>query len=306
MFTVILFYKYVHISDPESLVASQRLLCRNLGLTGRILIAEEGINGTLEGSADAIEKYCSLLLEDPRMADIQIKKSAGTGKAFPKLLIKARSEIVASHLGSTVDPRTRTGKYLSAEELHAWFESTDEFYIIDMRNDYETRVGMFENSIPSRLANFRFLPEVLNSIRHLQDKKVLTVCTGGVRCEKASAFLIENGFSNVYQLKDGIVTYMEKYPNQHFKGKLYVFDNRILISFNAGSPEHEVIGKCYKCGAPSEHFINCAWDECHLHFICCNTCLTVDGVLQKAVCCSGQCEQQIFLKTVPAASVSAM
>jgi UPF0176 protein len=292
MFTVILYYKYIYIADPKKLVSQQKALCSKLGLTGRILIAHEGINGTLEGTDEAIADYCENLALNPLFEDISIKRSSGTGSAFPKLMVKVRDEIVSSHISKeAIDPNRKTGKYLTSEELHEWFKSAREFYIVDMRNDYETSAGLFENSIPSGLGNFRDLPHVLDSLAHLRDKTVLTVCTGGVRCEKASAFLVENGFSDVYQLKDGIVTYMEKYPNQHFKGKLYVFDQRVLMGFNTESPEHEVIGRCRHCGKSSEHFVNCANDDCHLHFISCEPCM-----VDKLAFCSNTCKEKILVR----------
>ncbi len=287
MFTVILYYKYIEIADPKAMVLEQKKLCTELGLTGRILIAHEGINGTLEGTDEAIAKYCAALLADPLFADINIKKSIGTGNAFPKLMIKARNEIVASHIApEDVNPMRRTAQYITAEELHTWFDSKKEFYIVDMRNGYETDAGLFENSIPSGLGNFRDLPEVLKSLAHLRDKTIVTVCTGGVRCEKASAFLLENDFANVHQLKDGIVTYMERYPNQHFKGKLYVFDQRILMGFNTDAPDHQIVGHCRHCQIQSERFVNCGNDDCHLHFICCENC-SIDGQSW----CSQSCQQ---------------
>jgi UPF0176 protein len=294
MFTVILYYKYTYIADPKKLVAEQKALCAKLGLTGRILVAHEGINGTLEGTDDAIAAYCAELKANPLFADINIKHSTGTGSAFPKLMIKVRDEIVSSHISNeAVDPNRRTGTYLLSEELHDWFESKKEFYIVDMRNTYETDAGLFENSIPSGLGNFRDLPQVLKSLDHLRDKTIVTVCTGGVRCEKASAFLVENGFSDVYQLKDGIVTYMETYPNQHFKGKLYVFDQRVLMGFNTESAEHEIIGRCRHCNAISEHFVNCANDDCHLHFINCEACMT-----NNLAFCSEQCREKVTMIAV--------
>jgi UPF0176 protein len=106
----------------------------------------------------------------------------------------------------------------------------------------------------------------------------VTVCTGGVRCEKASGFLVENDFPNIYQLKGGIVSYMEKYPNQHFLGKLYVFENRIVMGFGDDtSSDYVMVGRCYKCNKPSEHYVNCANLSCHYHFICCEDCVEADG-----------------------------
>lgn len=273
-FTIILFYKYTPIADPKKLMQEQRLLCEKLGMKGRMIIAKEGINGTFEGTDDNIGVYLKDLLSHPQFADIHIKKSTGTGNAFPKLSIKVRSEIVATHLQERdIDPNKVTGKYLTAEELHEWFETGREFYVVDMRNDFEQAVGVFRNSIKSGMGYFRDLPKVLDSLDHLKNKTILTVCTGGVRCEKASGFLVANGFADVYQLYGGIVTYMEKYPGEDFLGSLYVFDNRLVMGFNMDDPEREIIGRCVVCQKPSEHFINCKDGFCHRHFIVCESCL---------------------------------
>lgn len=161
---------------------------------------------------------------------------------------------------------------ITDEELHRWFEEKREFYIVDMRNDYEYASGYFEGSIFSGMHNFFDLESVLSRLDHLKNKTVVTVCTGGIRCEKASGFLVESGFADVYQLLDGIQTYMEKYPNQHFKGKLYVFDGRITVGFNTESPEHEIVGKCMQCGVMCDTYVNCEYDVCHRHYICCMDC----------------------------------
>lgn len=272
-YKVVLYYKYVHIENPEEVKIQQKNLCEKLNLKGRIIIAKEGINGTLEGNSEEIEAYCRKLVAHELFEGVHIKLSEGTGTAFPKLSIKVRTEIVSAHLGNEdVNPNQTTGKYISAEELHDLINSKEEFYIIDMRNDYEHAVGYFDNSILMNMRNFRDLPKALKNIEHLKNKKIVTVCTGGVRCEKASGFLITKGFSNVSQLYGGIVTYMEKYPNDDFLGELYVFDNRIVMGFNLESPKHKVVGKCEHCEKPSTNYINCAYDPCHKHFICCTEC----------------------------------
>lgn len=293
-FEVLLYYKYTKISNPEVLVEEQKALCRKLELKGRIIIAQEGINGTLEGKSVNTQKYIDLLVQDERFKDIDFKRSTGTGNAFPKLKVKLRNEIVSLHLGNEdINPTEITGKYLSPEELHDWFEKRKEFYIIDMRNDYEQQVGYFENSILPGLKNFRDLPKVLPALSELKDKAVLTVCTGGVRCEKASGFLIKNGFTSVYQLYGGIVSYMEKYPNQNFLGKLYVFDNRIVMGFNTDAPEHRIISKCSKCGESSDNYIDCAYLHCkgHRHFLCCKNCMEFEENLY--------CSKNCFIKDNP-------
>jgi UPF0176 protein len=274
-YTIILFYKYVHIENPIGFMREQKKLAGSLGLTGRMIIAEEGVNGTFEGECEKVDEYIKDLLSRPGFEDIHIKRSEGTGSAFPKLSIKVRPEIVATHLPKEedVDPRVTTGRYLTPEELHEWIQSGKKFYIIDMRNDYEQEVGHFKGSIMSGMKNFYDLPAILPSLAHLQDEPIVTVCTGGVRCEKASGFLVKNGFKDVHQLYGGIVSYMEKYPGEDFLGSLYVFDNRLVMSFNMDDPKREIIGTCANCGKKSENFINCTDHFCHRHFIACKACL---------------------------------
>lgn len=270
---VLLFYKYARVENPQDLLASQRALCERLGLKGRILIAEEGINGTLEGTPEACAEYRRELESDSRFAGIHWKRSEGHGKTFPKLVVKVRKDIVANSIaGWEVNPLKETGKRLSPEELKRWYESGEEFEIVDMRNNYEHASGHFEGSKLAPIRNFRDLPAALPSLAPLQKKRVLTVCTGGVRCEKASALLIKNGFEDVWQLDGGIVSYMEKYPNQDFKGKLYVFDNRLTVGFETDAPAHEVIGRCKTCAVATDRYINCKNPDCHLHYISCEEC----------------------------------
>lgn len=274
-YQILLFYKYTDIADPEAEAAKQREMCERLGLKCRSIVAREGLNVTLEGTKEATEQYIQELTQDQRFMDIHFKRSTGTGDAFPKISVKIRPEIVSLHLGDQdIDPNFTTGKYLKPEELHEWFETDKEFYIVDMRNDYEHEVGHFENSILPALRNFRDLPDVLPELESLKDKTVLTVCTGGVRCEKASGYLVNNGFNDVYQLYGGIVSYMEAYPNQNFLGKLYVFDGRVTMGFNTDAPEHQVIGKCHKCGQPADTYTDCAYIHCKQkrHFITCSAC----------------------------------
>ena len=259
-YQVLLYYLYVPIAEPAELVERQRRLCVRLGLKGRILIAAEGLNGTVEGTPAACAEYMAALRQEPGFGEIKFKISPGTGAAFPKLQVRVREEIVTTKLPDpdAVGPLARrTGQYLSAEELYAWIHSNKEFYIVDMRNDYEYAVGHFEGSVLLQgFGNFRELPQVLPQIAHLKGKTVVTVCTGGVRCEKASGVLLEHGFKDVYQLRDGIVTYMEKYPNEDFLGKLYVFDGRMTVAFNESAPEHQVVGRCVLCAAVSENLVD--------------------------------------------------
>ena len=278
-FTVLLFYKYAEIRDPEKLMLEQKELCAKLGMKGRMIIANEGVNATFEGTSENIDQYITELKKDPRFIDIHFKKSEGTGDSFPKLSIKVRPEIVSAHLkNEDFNPNHTTGKYLKPEELHEMFEKGEEFYIVDMRNGYEQKSGYFKGSINSEFENFRDLPTIKKKLADLKDKKIVTVCTGGIRCEKASGYLVNEGFSNVYQLQGGIHTYMEQYPGENWLGKLYVFDKRILIDFTKGTDKkHEVVGRCTVCDGLTENYIDCARPECHKHQLVCLDCIEKFG-----------------------------
>jgi UPF0176 protein len=271
-YQILLYYKYVQIDNPEAVMAAQKAFCEALGMRGRIIVAQEGINGTIEGTKENTEKYIKWMETDKRFKKIHWKKSVGDGACFPRLSVKVRNEIVSLHLHEEdFSPNEITGTHLKPEKLQEWYESGKEFYVVDMRNDYELEVGKFENTIFPGLKNFRDLRERVAELENLKDKTVLTVCTGGVRCEKASGFLMKRGFKDVYQLDGGMVTYMEKFPSQYFKGSLYVFDKRKTVTFD--DPEtHEVIGRCKKCQSPSERYVNCAYPQCHEHMIVCGTC----------------------------------
>ncbi len=285
-YTILLFYKYVEIDNPEELRIKQRELCEKLNLKGRILIASEGINGTLEGTPENTEKYIEEIEKDKRFKNINWKKSEGTGSAFPKLKIKVRPEIVTTGIANKdFGPlKSITGKYLKAEDLKKWYEEGREFYVVDMRNDYEFEIGRFKNSVwPKGLGHFRDVPKAVNSISNLKDKTVVTVCTGGVRCETASGLLMKYGFKDVYQLENGIVTFMEKFPNTYFEGKLLVFDGRETMGYNLNSPEYKSIGICRNCKSPSENLVN-YWiskDEDAYGIICKNCILNKKIILAR-------------------------
>ncbi len=264
---MILFYKYVGIRRPETVQKQQYALCRRFHLRGRIIVATEGINGTLEGTAHAIQRYIMHTKEDARFASIVFKRSSGTGDAFPKLSIKVRDEIVT--LGVPVKNR-KPGTYVQPAKLRSWIHKKEDMTILDVRNGYETAVGRFEHSLTPRINNFRDVPNVAHNLESFKNKKLVMVCTGGIRCEKASRYFKQQGYKQIYQLEGGIATYMKKYGGEDFVGSLYVFDNRILIRGEKG--KHTVVGRCAACGEFSERYTNCAYDPCHAHFICCETC----------------------------------
>ncbi len=275
-FVVLLYYKYIRIRNPKKLMDNQRALCEKLSLKGRILIATEGINGTVEGTRENIEKYIKEISKDKRFKDINWKKSIGTGHSFIKLSIKVRPEIVTTGIpDKDFGPLKKiTGKHLSADQLYKWYQENREFYVVDMRNEYEFEIGRFKDSVwPKGLGHFRDVPKAVKSISNLKDKTVVTVCTGGVRCETASGLLLKHGFKDVYQLENGIVTFMQKYPNTFFQGKLLVFDKRETIGFNTQDPKHKAIGKCRLCKKPSENLVNYWKKKVDTYGIICKDCV---------------------------------
>lgn len=284
-YQVLLFYKYVTLEDPEVVASGIRELANELSLTGRVIVAEEGINATVEGNVEGTERFAARVLQDDRFSGVQIKRSRGNGMSFPSLSVKVREEIVGTGFSrDEADPENRTASRLSPEELRAWFKSNREFTVLDMRNNYEFASGHFKGSVQPDISASRHLPIAMPKLERLKEKTVVTVCTGGVRCEKMSAYLMSHGFTNVFQLDGGIHSYMEKFPGQDYLGTLYTFDQRLTMDFGG---EREVIGACRLCGTTTEAYVDCAEDTCHYHFLACKNCQNSEG----RAYCSPECEK---------------
>lgn len=269
-YSIILFYKFTPLENPEQLRKEQRKLCETLGLKGRLLIASEGINGTFEGLTENIKEYEAALQSIPAFSDLVFKESEGTGKAFTKLEIKVRPEVVTLGAGE-FDIKKETAEEITAQELEELYNKDEDFVVLDLRNDFEIEVGQFEKTVNPGLRNFRDLPAVLPQLENLKDKKVVAVCTGGIRCEKATCLLKREGFTNIYQLKDGIHTYMQAYPDSRFKGTLFVFDNRMTTPIVERN-NREVISRCTYCDCPTEQFYSDDSVRPSLKVICCQNC----------------------------------
>ncbi len=261
-YPVILFYKYVPIADPAGFVASQRTLCAALRLKGRLLIAAEGINGTLAGPGAGIEAYLAALKADPRFADIEIKTSPGDASTFPKLVVKVRPEIVTLKGGEHLTPDH--DNHLTPAQWKRVLEEEPEAVLVDVRNRYESAAGKFENAIACDIEQFRDLPDYVERLGALKERKVLMYCTGGIRCEKASALFRSRGFKNVFQLHGGIMTYQQQFGNEHWLGECFVFDKRMTVKVEEGLVQ---ISACAHTGRPTARFVNCLNDDCHKLFI---------------------------------------
>lgn len=269
-FIVILFYKFINISNPESFVIAHKEKCKELGILGRMIVAEEGINGTFEGNRESIEAYKDFLKKDPAFSDMPIKESLGNGKAFTRLSIKVRDEVVKLGAGK-FDIKKETATELSSQDLEKWYENNEDFVVLDLRNDYEIASGKFERTIDPKLSNFRDLPGKIAELSKIKDKKIVAVCTGGIRCEKATCLLKNSGFSNLYQLKDGIHTYMKEYPGKNFKGTLFVFDNRMTTDVEK-IPNKTIIGKCIFCSKETENYCSDDSTRPSKKILCCDAC----------------------------------
>ncbi len=284
---MLLFYKYVTVPNPQKTANWLRGLAVRYRLLGRGIVAEEGINATFEGLLDDTEKFAKEVLQNPLFADMHIKRSVGDGKGFGKLSVKVRDEIVGTKFSrEDADPRVRTAPRVSPQELKEWYQNNKDFVVVDMRNDYEFASGHFKNAIEPGIVASRDLPQALPKLEPLKDKTVLTVCTGGVRCEKMSAYLLSKGFENVYQLDGGIHSYMEQYPGEDFLGTLYTFDNRLTMDFGG---EREIIGACDFCEGKTERYVNCANNTCHRHFLVCVQCLP----LTDTPYCNDACKESV-------------
>src|SRR3989344_3430538 len=266
-YKIILFYKFTNIKNPEAFKLQQRKIAEVFNLKGRMLIAKEGINATFEGTTKDVKGYMKALKQQKAFADIVFKESKGNGKGFTKLMVKVRPEVVTLGVGK-LNIKKDTAPMITAEQLDKMYEEAASpngeaslapsgrgFSVLDLRNDFEVEAGYFENTVNPKLRNFRDLPGKIGELSELKDKKVVAVCTGGIRCEKATVLLKQKGFKNIYQLKDGIHTYIKKFPGKRFKGSLFVFDNRMVTPV-VDVKNREVVGKCFFCNAKCEEFYN--------------------------------------------------
>lgn len=273
-FQILLYYFYTEIPDPERYLEEHLELCQRLKLRGRILIAGEGLNGTVSGEYADTEEYMRVLAEDPKTAGISFKIDEAPAHAFPRLNVKVAPEVVTLGLGDDdFSPNEVTGQHLQPEEWRAMMKEED-VVLLDARNDYEWELGRFEGAILPEVASFRELPGWVRRHREqLEGKKILTYCTGGIRCEKFSGFLRREGFEEVFQLDGGIVTYGKdpEVQGEGFEGSCYVFDDRIGVEVNRTEGK-QVVARCVHCGQRSDRYVNCAWTRCNAQHFCCETC----------------------------------
>jgi UPF0176 protein len=271
MYLAVAYYKYVEIEEPEVFAIRHLKYCKRLGITGRIIVADEGMNGQLSGTIAQCEQYMRELVADPRFETTDFKIDTAEKPAFHKMHVRYKPEIVNSGLSNIkeINPAVETGGHLSAEAFKKLKEK-DNVIVLDVRSNYEHSVGKFKGALTLDMENFREFPEKLAELEEFKDKTIITYCTGGIKCEKASALLLKRGFKDVYQLDGGILKYGKTGGGEDFEGKCYVFDGRIVVDVNSVNPV--VITKCIHCSETSVRYVNCANVLCNDQIILCETC----------------------------------
>ena len=284
------FYQYTFIDDPKAFRDACYFQLNELKVFGRIYVAHEGINAQASIPESNFERFKTYLESVPFLKGLRINIAVDDdGKSFWVLKVKVREKIVADGIGDETFDMSKKGKYVDAKAFNDLTEDP-QTVVVDMRNHYEYEVGHFENALEIPSDTFREqLPMAVDMLKENKDKNIIMYCTGGIRCEKASAYMLHHGFEHVYHLEGGIIQYAnkvkaEKLPNK-FRGKNFVFDGRLGEKIG-----DEVISHCHQCGAPCDTHTNCANEACHLLFIQCEKCAE-----QFSGCCSATCRDSYVL-----------
>lgn len=290
---VLLYYKFTPVKDPEMLKLWQKTLCDSLNLHGRILVSEQGINGTVGGELEDLKAYVKATKQFPGFKDILWKWSEGSREDFPRMSVKVKKELVAFETYDEIEVDEHGvvggGIHLKPQQVHELVEKHgDDVVFFDGRNQYEAKVGRFKNAVVPDTRTSRDFKRELDSGKYdeLKEKKVVSYCTGGVRCELLSAMMKQRGFKDVYQIDGGIVKYGEQYGDDGlWEGNLYVFDGRMGMDF---SDHAKVIGECIHCGGKTSNYENCARPECNDLVLICESCKKEPAKLYHTLECHEQ------------------
>ncbi|MEM8727359.1 MAG: rhodanese-related sulfurtransferase [Chlamydiota bacterium] len=283
-YSVLAFYVLKQIDRPHREIDNWKRFLKGKDALGRIYINEKGINAQMSISAKDAPYFYDWFLGDNRYKGTEIKVHRHPEQAFPKLTIKYRPQLVA--MDGDYD-LSRGGKHLSSDEWAAMIEERDDDTVmLDIRNDYEWEVGHFEGTEKPRFKTFRRFPGYVEELKKTYDPektRVMMYCTGGIRCELYSCLVKDRGFEKVYQLRGGIIQYGLEQGNKHWRGNLFVFDDRLVVPISAGE-KAEAIGRCYRCDVAVDSYYNCADMDCNRLFIGCKACVEkMNG------CCRASC-----------------
>ncbi len=239
-------YRFVDLNDRDELRQPFRDITSELGLKGTILLSHNGINFFLAGTQSSIDKYISYLDDDERFKDMSLHFSYSDYQPFKRMLVRLKKEIISLGIDE-IRPADYTGKFIEPIEFKKWLDEGRDITILDTRNDYELRVGTFENAIDLDIKTFRDFPKASQNLKQNKSTPVVMFCTGGIRCEKASVVLEKQGWEDVYQIKGGVLGYFKETGGAHWNGNCFVFDQRVALDTNL--EETETVN-CYKCRQP--------------------------------------------------------
>jgi len=265
-YKTITFYKYVKVTNVEEMKGYLRGVCEALNILGRILLGEEGINAGVSGAKEDIEKFKQVIGEKREFSKMTYREQEVPKNSYHRLIVRVKPEIIA--LGQKVNLELG-GNHISPSKLKKWIERKEDMIILDARNDYEAKIGKFKGALTLPIKNFREFPEAAEkALKGKEEKKIVMYCTGGIRCEKSSAYLKQKGFKNVLQLQGGIINYANQFPDTHYEGKCFVFDDRL----SGDVQSKQILAKCIICGTNSDKYLDCHNLECDKLFISCPEC----------------------------------
>lgn len=279
------YYLFTNVEDPHLEVRLHKELFRDMDVSCRIYLSENGINGQFSGAQQDAEAYMAWLKQRPGFEKVKFKIHHIEENIFPRVCVKYRKELVA--MGGERVNTEEGAKHISPAE---WAEKLDDgkCLVIDVRNNYESKIGHFEQAILPDITTFKEFPQYAEQLAKQYDHNtpVMMYCTGGIRCELYSVVLMKQGFKEVYQLDGGVIAYGQQMGNKHWKGKLFVFDDRMAIPIDDQQSHVEPIAHCTHCQTSCDTYYNCANADCNTLFICCEQC-----VQQQQGCCSHACTQ---------------
>lgn len=288
-FFVLAYYHFTNIPDPHKEIAAHKAFMQNRNMTSRIYISEKGINGQASAVREDAEDYMRWMHSNPLFENMLFKIHHHHENVFPRKTVKYRAQIVA--LDEEVD-MANTGEHLAPEQWKKKLDETNNHVLLDVRNQYEWEVGRFEGAECPPCETFREFKGYVDVLKEKVDPTatpVMMYCTGGIRCELYSALLRKEGFNEVYQLDGGIINYGLKQGNEHWLGKLFVFDDRLTVPIS--DQPAPVIGSCYHCHEPNDDYYNCANMDCNHLFLCCSQCLK-----EYVGCCCKECSTAARLR----------
>lgn len=284
-YLILAYYHFADVKDPALFVKEHKKFFENRDVKGRLYISKEGINGQMSGSKKDCEDYMTWLKSRPGFEEVFFKVDPSDENIFFKMTVKVREQLVA--FDQKVNLKNRS-KHLSPQDWKSHLEGDEDYVLIDVRNDYESKIGHFKGAVLPQCSSFREFgdfteKEIIENEKVPKDKKILMYCTAGIRCEYYSAYMKEKGYQNIYQLEGGVVNYAHEVGDDHWEGKLFVFDDRLVHPL---SEQEKCISKCKHCESPADTYYNCANMDCNFLFTCCKNCLK-----ENAGCCCDECIQ---------------